>query len=201
MLTGWHDASKRPKHEHKGMILTAQIEWELFELIRIYDKLHPRHVLEIGTQKGGTLFHWLEGADAGAIVCNIDMLQNTTEEEKLELPARWATWPPIGVVYHGLIGRSDDPGIYEQLVRYVDGWLDFLFIDACHTYEGAKHDFERYGPLVRKGGVIALHDLMTPDFAPHIQVGKLWREIQEAGYVTQELRAGSNYGGIGVVYV
>ena len=32
---------------------------------------------------------------------------------------------------------------------------------------------------------------MTPEFSPHIQVGRLWREIQDAGYKTQELRAGA----------
>lgn len=201
MLSGYYDITKRPKHEYKGIVLTAQIEWELFKLINIYDSLHARRVLEIGTQRGGTLIHWLEGADPGTVVCNIDTLQSTTEQEKADLPAKWATWAPPGVVYHCLIGRSDDHSIFDQLSKYVDGWLDFLFIDGLHTYDGAKHDFEKYGSLVRAGGVIALHDLVTPDFSPHIQVGKLWREIQGAGYVTRELRAGGEYGGIGVVYV
>jgi predicted O-methyltransferase YrrM len=37
--------------------------------------------------------------------------------------------------------------------------LDFLFIDGDHTYKGVKEDFEMYSPLVRKGGVIAFHDI------------------------------------------
>ena len=201
MFTGWHDITTRPKKEHRGVVLTAQIDWELRELIRIYDRLKPMRVLEIGTQKGGTLWYWLEGAQEGAIVVNIDILQNTTEEEKTELPLMWATWSPYNVVQHSLIGRSDDPFVKAEALKYLGGEIDFLFIDAVHTYEGAKYDFLTYGPYVRAGGVIALHDLITPSFSPHIQVGRLWQEIQDAGYKTQELRAGAAFGGIGVVYV
>jgi predicted O-methyltransferase YrrM len=40
--------------------------------------------------------------------------------------------------------------------------LDFLFIDGDHTYEGVKQDFEMYTPLVRKGGLVAMHDIVPP---------------------------------------
>lgn len=38
--------------------------------------------------------------------------------------------------------------------------IDFLFIDGDHTYEGVKRDFLMYSPLVRKGGIIAFHDIV-----------------------------------------
>jgi hypothetical protein len=34
-----------------------------------------------------------------------------------------------------------------------DKKVDFLFIDADHSYEGIKNDFEMYSLLVRKGGI------------------------------------------------
>jgi len=201
MFSGWHNITTRPKRHHRGVVTTAQIDWELVELVKIYDALQPRRVLEIGVQLGGTLYYWLEGAQPGAVVCSIDILQNQPPEVAERLPAQWQSWVPEGVTLHTIIGRSDEDAVFNQLVEYTGGALDFLFIDALHTYEGAKHDFMRYGPLVQPGGIIALHDLMTPEFSPHIQVGKLWREIQEAGYVTRELRASAEFGGIGVVYV
>ena len=199
MFTGYHDITRRPKAEHHGPVTTAQIDYELWELIRIYDDLEPLTVLEIGSQWGGTLYYWLEGAADGATIANIDILQGMSEADKVALPKQWRSWRPVGVELHTFIGRSDDPAIFEQVFSVMPE-IDFLFIDAVHTYEGAKHDFERYGALVRPGGVIALHDLVTPSFSPHIQVGKLWREIQEAGYMTREIRAGADYGGIGVVF-
>lgn len=36
--------------------------------------------------------------------------------------------------------------------------IDFLFIDADHSYEGVKLDFELYSRLVKKTGIIVLHD-------------------------------------------
>jgi predicted O-methyltransferase YrrM len=201
VFADWHDIKRRPKGEHKGKVLTAQIDWELKELVRIYEELAPRHVLEIGSQFGGTLWYWLNAVPDESVVVNIDILQNMTDEDKARLPGMWKDWARDGVKQYTLIGRSDDMEIMNSALEYLEDSIDFLFIDAVHTYEGAKSDFELYGPWVSPGGVIALHDLMTPDFSPHIQVGKLWREIQEAGYVTKELRAGGIYGGIGVVYV
>jgi predicted O-methyltransferase YrrM len=37
---------------------------------------------------------------------------------------------------------------------------DFLFIDGDHTYQGVKQDFQMYSPLVKKGGIVAFHDIV-----------------------------------------
>lgn len=200
MFAGRYNLEARSKAEHKGPVVTAQIDYELWELVKIYDELEPHTVLEIGSQWGGTLYYWLEGAADNSIIANIDILQGMSEQDRERLPKQWQSWCPVGCKYHPFIGRSDDPDIFEQVFSIMPE-IDFLFIDAVHTYEGAKHDFEKYGALVRSGGVIALHDLVTPSFSPHIQVWQLWREIQVAGYKTREIRAGADYGGIGIVYV
>lgn len=37
--------------------------------------------------------------------------------------------------------------------------IDILFIDGSHVYEDVKADFEAFYPYVKKGGVIAFHDI------------------------------------------
>lgn len=37
--------------------------------------------------------------------------------------------------------------------------VDWLFIDADHTYTAAQHDLENYSPFVRRGGYIGFHDI------------------------------------------
>ena len=37
--------------------------------------------------------------------------------------------------------------------------MDFLFIDGDHTAKGMKEDFLNYLPMVRQGGLIAIHDI------------------------------------------
>lgn len=36
--------------------------------------------------------------------------------------------------------------------------IDFLFIDADHSYEGVKYDLASWGSLVKKGGIMMAHD-------------------------------------------
>jgi predicted O-methyltransferase YrrM len=46
--------------------------------------------------------------------------------------------------------------------RFADGSLDFVFIDALHTYEAVKSDIEAWFPKVRSQGVIMGHDISWP---------------------------------------
>jgi predicted O-methyltransferase YrrM len=38
------------------------------------------------------------------------------------------------------------------------GGFQFIFLDALHTYEGLRDDWNAWAPLVEPGGVIAIHD-------------------------------------------
>jgi predicted O-methyltransferase YrrM len=53
----------------------------------------------------------------------------------------------------------------EETLRKVLGILnanklDLLFIDGNHTHDGVKKNYEIYSQLVRKGGVMAFHDIV-----------------------------------------
>ena len=41
---------------------------------------------------------------------------------------------------------------------YADNSLDFVFIDAIHTYKCVKDDIKHWYPKVKKGGILAGHD-------------------------------------------
>jgi len=43
-----------------------------------------------------------------------------------------------------------------------DGALDFVFIDADHTYEGARDDIAAWARTVRPGGMLCGHDIDNP---------------------------------------
>jgi hypothetical protein len=49
-------------------------------------------------------------------------------------------------------------GLSLEIGRTFDVPIDFLFVDADHSYEAAKADWAAWFPKVRKGGYIALHD-------------------------------------------
>ena len=212
MFLNYHDIKYRNTEFYRnlsqdGFINTAQRAWEFEELIKIYEKLAPSRVLEIGSWYGGTLHEWIRRIQPNGVIVNIDNMLDVPEGVREETLQRWISWTPPSVTYHPLIGDSTDSKICQQAHDLLGGKIDFLFIAGDHSYQGVKSDFNMYGPLVRKGGVIALHDITkltagnatTP--VTGLAVLQLWRDIQEAGYVTQELRINLNTCGIGVVYV
>jgi hypothetical protein len=80
--------------------------------------------------------------------------------------------------------------------------LGFLFIDGEQSYVGAKRNFEMYGPMVRKRGRIAFHDIVE---GPPEKIGgvpRFWREIKSK-YRHIEIINDRQQGGygIGVLYV
>lgn len=57
--------------------------------------------------------------------------------------------------------------------------IDYLHIDADHSYPGVKLDWDLYSPLVPPEGIISLHD--TTNFRSPCGVPQLVQEIQESG--------------------
>ena len=72
---------------------------------------------------------------------------------------------------HQITGDSHDPAVANRVKAL--GPFQFAFIDGDHTYDGAKQDWENYGPHC---GVVAFHDINCPDWG----VKKLWNEIKNA---------------------
>lgn len=60
---------------------------------------------------------------------------------------------PVKNRYFILKGNS-----LELAVKFPNESLDFIFIDANHTYEDVKADILAYIPKVKKGGVLGGHD-------------------------------------------
>lgn len=47
---------------------------------------------------------------------------------------------------------------HEAAAHVEDGWADFVFIDAAHSYEAVRRDIRDWEPKVRKGGWLGGHD-------------------------------------------
>lgn len=52
----------------------------------------------------------------------------------------------------------------EAAKRVNDNSLDFVFIDADHSYEGCLRDIDLWLPKIKDGGMISGHDFDHPDF-------------------------------------
>lgn len=73
---------------------------------------------------------------------------------------------------------------------FPDGSLDFVFIDADHSYEGCKADIEGWRHKVRPGGWLGGHDYQNLDF-PHFGVTRAVDEFVSRCGLT--LETGQNF--------
>ncbi len=181
-------------------VQVAQIAWELDSLMALYRARAPKSTLEIGTFCGGTLYHFLKNSVEGATVVTVDNLEAAPDNRHL-----YPDWTPAGVHCIPIIGDSHSADTIAEIAEH--GPFDFMLIDGLHTYDAVKQDWDDYRPLAAPGAVIALHDICLvrdyPETNETAGVSRLWREIQAAGYVTQEIvcQPGQSEYGVGMVYV
>jgi len=180
-----------------------QVREEIVELLSIIRTMRPRRILEIGTCTGGTLYLFARIAPPDAVIFSIDLpygpFGGGYPKWKIPLLTSFARHNQR---IHLFRDDSHDPRVVENVrQRLQDNPLDFLFIDGDHTYEGVKKDFEMYSPLVRPGGVIALHDIARSPRFPKAKVNEFWTETRQL-YRHQEIIHDPNQGycGIGLIF-
>lgn len=57
----------------------------------------------------------------------------------------------------------------KAVERFLDNSLDFIYIDADHTYDGCIADLECYYPKLKEDGVMAGHDFLDGYYGSIIQ--------------------------------
>ena len=95
--------------------------------------------------------------DSKTIIVDANMPEASWGEphwlNKLEHSLR-KTYPEI---IHLLI-KTDDA---VDVIHKQFGFIDYLHIDADHSYDGCLNDFLNYKDLMKSGGIISLHDTST----------------------------------------
>jgi cephalosporin hydroxylase len=184
-----------------------QIPNELIPFMEYVDKeVAPKNFLELGLCNGGTFYIWCGIAVRGGIKLGIDLpngnwgAPHIRSEKEIETNKHaFQTFAPNAYV---LFDDTKEKNSIDWVKNKLNGEeLDFLFIDADHSYEGVKTDFYNYLPFVRKGGFIAMHDikktLKHSDNGCHVY--KFWEELE--GEKKEFVDADYDWGGIGIIKV
>jgi cephalosporin hydroxylase len=176
----------------------CQVPQEICWFFEAAQKINPKVVVEIGIYAGGDL-----------------MILSTLIKEKdglaVGIEYDWTNWKSAGgcdyskapCPVHLIDGDSHSNDTLEKLKTVLAGRpIDVLFIDGDHRFSGCKQDHEMYGPLVRPGGIIAIHDTQMhrrPDEAQDVmKCGEYWDTIPEPKFEFHTAKR--NFDGYGIGY-
>lgn len=140
-------------------------------------KIEPKHILEIGTERGGSMYIWDKISYRGKRIA-VDMCDEHTKMFRELAFKKAGTFNNITFIE----ANSHHKETYDKVVKALAGAkVDFLFLDGDHSYEGVKQDFEMYSPLVREGGLIGFHDVIESEQnkKTNTLVYKFWQELPE----------------------
>jgi len=190
---------------HDCPVPIYQDESELMQLRTHVRAIQPKHILEIGSLFGGTLWYWMQDAP-GSLIVSVDLGVQGLDYRKNDVEtARTFLWPiwerATGCKLTHLRTNSIEPATIAAVSK--NGPFDFIFIDGGHSFKVAEADFRNYWPLLRSGGLIAMHDIAYPDNNPnHFGVGRAWREVRTSGQWNEIIRKHNPEGiwGIGMVW-
>lgn len=110
----------------------------------------PSRGVEVGVALGQSVAYLaVELINRGA-PCTLDLVDQYTE----------GTAPVIAYLspVKQIIGDLHKGMSWDAAANYKDQSLDFVFIDAGHTYNDVKKDIDAWLPKIKIGGIIAGHD-------------------------------------------
>lgn len=155
---------------------------ELAEFLALLASKQPQVLVELGAGYGGSLYAW----------CAVVPMVISVEVNPVYIRS-----------LHGatmLHRDTHDPGTIAAVRELLgEQQIDCVFIDANHAYDDVLRDYQDYRPLVRPGGLVALHDIVT--YRRGEDVPKVWSEIKDDTAVEIIHPGGGEWGGIGVMTV
>ena len=174
---------------------------EILALLRLLLTTRPRHLCEVGGLRGGTLALFAHVAAPNARLLSLDIAYTATQ---IKVYPRFAT----GQQQITCIPCDSHAAESQNAVRnWLNGEkLDFLFIDGDHSFAGVAKDFSLYSPFVRRGGILAFHDIVPDSTARHGvpssayagDVPAFWNELRKVHNDISELVENPNQDGYGI---
>jgi len=149
----------------KGLPAQKRSEWRMFlEICEMYLKKHNIEkpiVVELGTGRNRQKKFWTLLLGAEHIGVDVSNKRG----------------------YPDILGDIHSPEIIGEIKERLRGRpINILFVDANHSYEAVKRDFEIYSPLC--SNIIVFHDIETNRHEQNIknEVWKFWDELREKAY-------------------
>jgi predicted O-methyltransferase YrrM len=134
---------------------------EQFTLCALVKKIQPRTILEIGTFRGGTTWHFYDNAPPDTIIYTLDLpddeVPGDVTDQQLAANKSRPFLPKSERVRQILINSKKWDGVLDRKVQ-------FAFIDADHSYQGVRNDTEKALVSLDSCACICWHDSLEDNF-------------------------------------
>jgi len=185
-----------------GNLQLQQIPEEYSELLDILRTSNVTSYLELGVGNGGSFFVnsiFLQKT-ARTLHCVDNIAYRNTHIKQTETKIQ-AKVDKLSAMFNEkdikFFNASTHDFFNENKNQY-----DCIFIDADHSYDGVKEDYDNAMKIINTNGIIILHDIANTDTG----VAQLWQEIKNNHKQVKQFsyRASPNNGyacGIGVIFL
>jgi cephalosporin hydroxylase len=176
-----------------GMV---QDSYEIRSLLTFLQQKKVRSFVEIGTSHGGSFYAFSAICKPGGHKVSVDLCGGAYGQP-YDVAYRNALLSKLCKGARFVMADSHDPSTPARVSEILgDARVDFLFIDADHTYNGVSSDYNMYRSFVKPGGWIGFHDIKQSAFHESlgVGVGKFWESL--AGHKMQFI--GTEHEGCGV---
>ncbi len=154
-----------------------QVPSELEKMMKLYRKTKPKTVLEIGCWDGGTLKEWMTAHTPDVLVA-VDLEHRNR--------SAYPEWLHADTSFYWYADDSKSERAVKAMQSHAP--YDWVFIDGDHGDDAVAADVQNCLPLVRKGGLMLLHDVQAGDYFGGDDYGprKELRKLAAQGYLTWE---------------
>ena len=167
-------------------------------------------IVEVGSHYGKSTILLSHAAGDGVNVVAIDPhmsgpYASATDEEGERVHAAFhANLERTGA--DGAVRHVRQPSQSAEALASVDGAVDLLYVDGDHRYDRARDDLLLWGPRVRAGGSIFVHDCYSSPYVtmavlrvllPASDLRYVGRERSLVEYVAEPVPAGARLRNIG----
>lgn len=176
-----------------GGLKLQQVPEEFAGLLLFVANRNIKNYLELGIGNGGSfavMSFFMQSTLQSAMAVDNLAYRNLIGQNEGEIKAYINSIPVDADFY--FVNSTTDNYFYQcdDDLKY-----DCIFIDADHSYQGARKDYDNALKHINKGGIIIFHDINS-DACPGIK--KLWSEVKNE---TAHEFIASKTCGIGVIEI
>ncbi|MFX1363443.1 MAG: class I SAM-dependent methyltransferase [Promethearchaeota archaeon] len=184
---------------YKIHIVSFQNRFELIEFLKLIKSIKPKIILDIGTGMGGTLFLLSRFSDPDALLISVDLPEISIGGRSF--PNNPSFFKIFAKKKQKVVLIREDShkfSTFNRIKKVLNNRkIDVLFIDGDHRYEGLKQDFEMYKTLVKSGGLVCFHDIVSGQYKNVGDVPHFWDNIRKE-FNFKEIVENWNQGGFGI---